>query len=84
MKRRRVRRAAQRYYEGLEPEAWFRTYGFGPESNGDDDTSRASVRRKKYRDRFDDPIDWQHDLYGDLAAELAEGPQIDTIPEQLL
>mgnify|MGYP001293331041 CR=1 FL=1 len=83
VRRRRIRRVARRNYERLEPEAWLTSNGVVPESLLDDDQRRTTRPRKIYRERLDDPIEWQ-DLYGDLAAELAEGPVGATLPEQLL
>jgi hypothetical protein len=83
VRRRRIRRVARRHYERLEPEAWLTSNGVVPESLLDDDQRRTTRPRKIYRERLDDPIEWQ-DLYGDLAAELAEGPVGATLPEQLL
>ena len=83
-RRRRIRRAARRYYEGLEPEAWLDAVGGQPNPLWDDDQARAGRWRRAYRERLDSPDGWPGDLYDDVAAELADTPRGVTLPEQLI
>lgn len=82
--RRRVRRAARRYYERLEPTALFQTLRAEELPLVDDDQHRIVRRRRIRRDRFGRPTAWKTNLYGDLANELAHEAANDTLPEQLL
>jgi len=82
--RRRIRRAARRYYDGLEQEAWLEPYGVEPGPLWDDDQARAARWRRAYGERLDAPDGWPAGLYDEMAAELADTPRGVTLPEPLI
>jgi hypothetical protein len=85
VRRRRIRRAARRYYERLDPRVWMETFGVDPQVLFEEGERRTPRRRSKvYRDRFKRPVASRNDLYSDLEAELAQAPQEATLPEELL
>ncbi len=84
--RRRVirgQRRYQRYVEPAQPEAWLDAYAIDPEALWDDDQVRL-VRSRAARRRKRIPTGWDHDLYSDVAAELADGPTSEPLPEHLI
>lgn len=78
-----ARGRVHRYVERVEPSDWLDTIAVEPADLWDDDQVRyvrppAAVRPERI------PPAWDSDLYGDLAAELAEFPAAAPLPEDLV
>lgn len=83
-RRRRLRRAARRYFEGLPSEAWLDAWGAELPPTWDDDQARFARRRTACDQRFDYPDAWPDDLYDDMANDFEEASTGATLPEPLI
>jgi hypothetical protein len=79
----RVRGQRQRYVERAEPSIWLDTPAVEPDGLWDDDQARF-VRPRAVIGSERIPPAWDSELYGDLAAELAEFPSTAPLPDNLV
>ncbi len=80
----RPRRRVHRYVEHVEPEVWLDAYATDPDALWDDDQARIARERSSRRRSQRIPAGWEADLYGEVANELADGPESMPLPEHLI
>jgi hypothetical protein len=78
-----TRRGYRRYVERVEPELLVDAYAVDPDTLWDDDQVRL-VRERAVRQERRRPIEWDRDLYSDIAADLADALPSSALPEELL
>ena len=82
--RQRVHRFVERVEPQISPEVWLDAYATDPDALWDDDQARVARELSVARRRQRIPASWETDLYGDVAAELANGPESMPLPEHLI
>jgi len=85
-RRGRLRRVARNYRERQGPAPWLdsRYNDLDADGSWDDDQVRMVRERPDYHERFRVPFDWDEDLYGDIAAELEQGPPRVALPKEVI
>jgi len=78
------RRRVHRDVERVEPEVWLDTDATDPDALWDGDQAQRVRERAAYRRGQRIPTAWEPDLYGDVAAELADDPTNVSLPEHLI
>jgi hypothetical protein len=77
------RRSYRRYVERVEPEMLIDAYAVDPDTLWDDDQVRL-VRERAVRQQRRRPVNFDPDLYSDIAADLADAVPSSTLPEDIL
>lgn len=78
------RRQYHRYVERVEPEVWLDAYATDPDALWDDQQMQTARQHASIRRRKRVPAAWDPELYGEVAAELADVPVADPLPEHLI
>jgi hypothetical protein len=78
------RRRYHRYVERVEPEVWLDAYATDPDALWDDEQARHARERVDYRRQERIPAAWDPELYGEVAAELADVAPSEPLPEHLI
>jgi len=78
------RRRYHGYVERVEPEVWLDAYATDPDALWDDQRERVQRERDSYTRRQRVPAAWNPELYDDVAAELANAPTNEPLPEHLI